>query len=142
MSCQPAMPHANRKAQSMTWHMSYRSATSVPATSSSSNTHVPVLATASQCVPDYQCSPWHPPHSVLVLAVSSTTWCDGTRHVSHHVVYQCSPRHATSQPISRFCELSFRYLFLTSDHLSSSVHTTLNIAIPIRTSNSSKVGRD
>ena len=34
-----------------------------------------------------------PPHSVLVLATSSTTWCTGARHVIHHVVYRCSPRH-------------------------------------------------
>ena len=32
-----------------------------------------------------RCSPRHPPHSVPVLATSSTAWCTGTRHVTHHM---------------------------------------------------------
>jgi hypothetical protein len=33
----------------------------------------------------------HPPHSVPMLAASSTTPCDGARRVIHHVVYWRSP---------------------------------------------------
>ena len=34
----------------------------------------------------YQCSPRHPPHSTLVLAISSTTQRTGGRHIIHHIV--------------------------------------------------------
>jgi len=40
----------------------------------------------------YRCSR-HPPHSVPVLAKSSTTWCTGAHHVIHLIAYRCSPRH-------------------------------------------------
>ena len=41
----------------------------------------------------YRCSPRHPPHTVPVLATSSTTHCTGARHVIHHILYRCSPHH-------------------------------------------------
>ena len=39
----------------------------------------------------HRCPPHHPPHSVSVLATSSTTWCTGARHITRHKVYRCSP---------------------------------------------------
>ena len=66
----------------MTWHMSHRSETSVPATSSSSNTNLLELATASsQC---YQSSARRVIHHTAIHHM-----CTSARRVIHHMVYRC-----------------------------------------------------
>jgi len=56
----------------------------------------------------YRCSPHHPPHSVPVLATTSTTKCTGARRGIHHIVYRCSPRHPP-QGVSVFATSSTTY---------------------------------
>jgi hypothetical protein len=41
----------------------------------------------------YRYSPCHSPQSVPLLAMSFTTECTVSRHVIHHIVSWCSPRH-------------------------------------------------
>jgi len=45
----------------------------------------------------------HPPHSVPVLATTSTTQCTGAHHVSHLIVYRCSPRHPPHSILVYWC---------------------------------------